>query len=154
MQPIPTIKEQGQAKEIYTTFHAWSSFLKMGDYAGMEALCIPNSEFAEISNMCKRGGNIGIRFYYEFENLKVISLKNEGSEAIIKGEIKLIQSGSGITFEGQFLSSCQLYSSDHCLPRLAFPYSSDHCLPRLPVRSGLTNVPCWKLGDIDIEWED
>ena len=73
----------------------------------MNKVGLSNTGFAEISDMCKRGGDIGIRFYYEFKNLKVISLKNEENEAIIKGEIKLIQSGSELVFTGHFLTACR-----------------------------------------------
>lgn len=95
----------------------------------MAALCVFNSEFAEISDMCKRGGDIGIRFYYEFENLRIISLMNEGSEALIKGEIKLIHPSNRHIFAGRFLSGCR------------------------KIRA-VENKHTWKLGEINIEWED
>ena len=120
---------------ILTNFHAWSSFSKKGDYAEMLAMCINNAEFAEISSMCKRSGKIGIRFYYEFKRLVVVSMMDEGREALVKGEIKLIQPGSGIVFNGHFRASCHLVVC----------HTTNH---------GSEKPEDWKLGDIDIEWED
>lgn len=137
MKPIPLQKEkdQDQAIAIFPIFQAWSSFSKKGDYSSMLALCVPNSEFAEISNLCKRSGDIGIRFYYEFENLVVISILDDGSKADVKGDIKLIQMSSRNVFAGHFRASCHM--GNHHTTGIDLQIWNN-----------------WKLGNIDIEWED
>ncbi|NOX46614.1 MAG: hypothetical protein GXO89_06510 [Chlorobi bacterium] len=106
MQPIPLQKDQDQAKAIFPTFRAWSSFSKKEDHEAMLALCQANSGFAEITEMCKRAGEIGIRYYYKFERLVEVSMLDEGKKALVTGDIELVQSGSGIVFTGQFQASC------------------------------------------------
>ncbi len=91
----------------------------------MFALVLPNSDFYELTQACKKCYETGIFYFYEFERLEIISLSKTKTEASIRGTIILNMAGVDINYKGKFISACCRKDS-----------SMD-----------------WKLNDIEIEWQ-
>jgi hypothetical protein len=122
-------REQHKAEGILLVIKAWSFYSKAGDYVSMNNLCLRDSKFAEITGMCERGNRIGIRFYYEFTGLKLVTIDNNDGKAIISGRIKLIQSGGSLISSGKIMAGAKQFPT-------------------------LKGEEQWKLSEIEIEWDD
>ena len=117
-----------QITDIIKTYHAWSAYSKSHDFQSMLNINIPNSQFYEITNICKKSWALGIDCYYEFSSVKVIKIINTPHSALVEGDIMLIQSNKKLNFKGKFKSDCLLETIDN-------------------------KGNSWKLNEIEIEWE-
>ncbi len=117
-----------QITDIIKTYLDWSAYSKSQDYQEMLNITIPNSKFFEISNLCKKSWALGIDCYYEFSSVKVIKIINTPHSALVKGDIRLIQSNKKLSFKGKFQSSCLFETIDN-------------------------KGNSWKLNELGIDWE-
>jgi len=85
----------------------------------------PYSDFHELTQTCQKSHNTGIKYFYEFKELEIISLSENKTEATIRGTIILKMPTNDLRYLGKFTSVC------------AFDRNSEN----------------WKLGEIRIEWE-
>ncbi len=91
----------------------------------MFALVLPNSNFYELTQTCQKSHNSGINYFYEFEELEIVSLSINKIEATIRGAIILKMPGVDIIYRGKFISIC----------------------------TRIDSLMDWKLNEIEIEWE-
>ena len=110
---------------IFNSFVSWSIHAKSKNHPAMFDLVLPNSNFHELTQTCQKNHNSSINYFYEFEELEIVSLSKNETEAIIRGIILLKLPGNDISYTGKFISVCAKDKIEKD----------------------------WKLEDIEIEWE-
>lgn len=124
-EAIGILEEKQKRREIVNIYKSWSKYSCQHDYPAMIKLCVEDSCFAELTNAYAKSLGLGIFYCYELLYITVIKINSES--AVVKGEIKLIQSGQKQVFNGSFQSACSFQ-----------PSSNEK----------------WKLDDIEIDWEN
>ncbi len=125
MQNRPKLNQIIQIDEVAHCYHTWASHPKAKSFPAMFALVLLNSNFYELTQTCQKSHRTRIHYFYEFEELEIVSLSKSKTEATIRGGIKLNISGLDSSYKGKFISNC--------------------CREDPSTK--------WKLNDIEIEWE-
>lgn len=103
----------------------WSALSASSKFHAMFKLVKPNSDFHGLTYACQKSNETGINYFYEFDELEIVSFSKNDSIATIQGSVVLNMVCAENNYKGKFKSTCCKDES-----------SMD-----------------WKLNDIEIEWE-
>ena len=113
---------------ILSTFQEWAEASRKADFKSMENLIVADSDFMDITKNCKKLSELGIKCFYEFSDLEIMGALDDTGQLMVGGEVRLLNSGSKVDYQGTFLSKCVREEAEG-------------------------QDSSWKLGDIQFFWE-